>query len=566
MSVSRLSILATAFRGGFILIVCLCTASGLIGQVILSEIMSNPAGGETSIPGGDSNEFIELYNTGTDTVDLSGWTFDDGDSDDELIYASFIMSPLPDDPDGIYDTMLLPPGGYAIILDPEYIDPANDQPYDWPAGAVILTIATTTDLGGSRLATTDPITLYNNVGVPIDSFPNPFDPGDGVSAERTAPVQTADWSASIALSGSTPGYRNSHWPFASDLSLDSLTTPENPATTSPVTVFAHIKNVGESGFDGGKVYLFRDTLETEVLDSANTGYLGVGESGEIALTADVADGSYHFCARLSGDDNPMNDEAILAVFVGPTGWPICITEIMFKPFTGEPEWIELYNWGEQAIDLSGWRAGDAVDLYDIPDTVLSPESFLVLCADTAAFADTICEGAILLEPSNWPALNNDNDIVRLFDSDGLPRHSVGYDESAMGNCMDYGISAEVVEIGNSSVGCSPAGSTPGCENAIWLVRPDKCDVDADPNPFDPSEGPTIIDINLPGTGITVAIYDRLGRKLVTLADPETPKGLSFPWDGRDSSGQVLPAGMYILFAKDSESNSAKTVIAIKGGR
>jgi len=537
-----------------------------IAQVILSEIMNNPAGGETSIPGGDSNEYIELYNAGSDTVDLSGWSFDDGDASDDIASADGIIDPLPDDPDGIYNSTSLPPGGFALILDPEYTDPANDQPYDWPTGTIILTIATSTDLGGSRLATTDPITLYDDSSTPTDSFPNPFDPGDGVSVERDEPALSAGWSSSIAPSGSTPGARNSHWPYGTDLALDSLTTPDNPATSSPITVYAFVTNVGEAIVSSATVSVFRDTSETELLDSETITNISVDETREVQFELTLTEGSFELFAALSGDDNSTNDYASLSILVGPTGWPVCISEIMFMPTSGEPEWIELYNWSDVSVDLEAWQFGDENSLYDIPPCTLEPGGFVVLCEDTAAFPDTLCDGALLLQPSSWPALNNTGDIVRIFDDSGLPRHSIAYTDDQFGTCMDNGISAETIEEGGSQVACSPGGRTPGCENAIWLITPGGRSVYADPNPFDPTREATMINVELPGGGLDVCIYDRMGRKIANLADPGHPVGLSFPWNGADDSGDLLPAGMYILFVKDSEGNSAKAVVAIEGSR
>ena len=236
------------------------------------------------------------------------------------------------------------------------------------------------------------------------------------------------------------------------------------------------------------------------------------------------------------------------------------------PFSGESEWIELYNWGEEPIDLTGWQFGDENDLYDIPPCTLNASSFAVLVEDSATFKDTLCEGARLLCPENWAALNNTGDIVRLFDDSDLPRHSITYDDDQFGTCMDYGISAEAVEKGGSQVACSPGGKTPGCDNAIWQIGPDGGKIYAEPNPFDPTIEQTTINVELPGGGLSVSLYDRMGRIVATLADPNHPVGLSFQWDGRNDSGKILPSGMFILFACDSEGNSAKSVIALKGDR
>ena len=50
----------------------LSNLSLIIAEIIINEIHYN------SEPNNNLNEFIELYNTGTDTLDLSGWFFSDG--------------------------------------------------------------------------------------------------------------------------------------------------------------------------------------------------------------------------------------------------------------------------------------------------------------------------------------------------------------------------------------------------------------------------------------------------------------------------------------------------------
>jgi hypothetical protein len=69
--------------------------------------------------------------------------------------------------------------------------------------------------------------------------------------------------------------------------------------------------------------------------------------------------------------------------------PIIITEINFTsaPEADSDDWIELYNRTGTAIDLTGWQLSDgAGHTYAFPpDTVLWPDSYLVLCQDKIKF-------------------------------------------------------------------------------------------------------------------------------------------------------------------------------------
>ncbi|MCH2606677.1 MAG: lamin tail domain-containing protein, partial [Nitrospinales bacterium] len=47
----------------------------VFSQVVINEIHYNPSGAQ----GSDNDyEFMELYNTGTEAVDMSGWSFTQG--------------------------------------------------------------------------------------------------------------------------------------------------------------------------------------------------------------------------------------------------------------------------------------------------------------------------------------------------------------------------------------------------------------------------------------------------------------------------------------------------------
>ena len=54
------------------------------------------------------------------------------------------------------------------------------------------------------------------------------------------------------------------------------------------------------------------------------------------------------------------------------------------PYRESPEaWIELYNMGVDAVDLTGWRLSDAVEYEFVPGTTLGPGEYLVVAKDQA---------------------------------------------------------------------------------------------------------------------------------------------------------------------------------------
>ncbi|MES1226921.1 MAG: lamin tail domain-containing protein, partial [Bacteroidota bacterium] len=89
---------------------------------------------------------------------------------------------------------------------------------------------------------------------------------------------------------------------------------------------------------------------------------------------------------------------------------VVIDEIMAdpSPVIGLPnaEFIELRNVSPQAFNLNGWRIGDAAGFATISiNFVLQPDSFVILCATSAASLFSVFGTTIGV--SNFPSLDND---------------------------------------------------------------------------------------------------------------------------------------------------------------
>ncbi|MEO0185626.1 MAG: lamin tail domain-containing protein, partial [candidate division WOR-3 bacterium] len=186
-------------------------------RIIITEVMSNVKGSEN--PYGDRNEFVEIYNQSSDTVDLSNYYISDFDAPPDEICAWSNESILIKYPDVRINSTLIYPFSYALILDREYIilDSLNCQPYNIPYGTLILTTDDTSI--GNELASNDPLIIFSNTDACTTSFGTPFiednfpsDPGDGISWERidlTLPDTITNWHPCIDSAGCTPGKENS---------------------------------------------------------------------------------------------------------------------------------------------------------------------------------------------------------------------------------------------------------------------------------------------------------------------------------------------------------------------
>ncbi len=83
-----------------------------------------------------------------------------------------------------------------------------------------------------------------------------------------------------------------------------------------------------------------------------------------------------------------------------------------------------------------------------------------------------------------------------------------------------------------------------------------------PNPFNPV---TTIDYDLPwDSNVQITIYDILGRQVIELANGHQEAGhKSISWNGRNTSGQVVSAGMYFYVIEAGKNSAIRKMILLK---
>lgn len=83
-----------------------------------------------------------------------------------------------------------------------------------------------------------------------------------------------------------------------------------------------------------------------------------------------------------------------------------------------------------------------------------------------------------------------------------------------------------------------------------------------PNPFNPT---TVIGFTVPESGsVSIMVYDVLGRHVRTLVSQPYQVGLhSVVWDGRDDSGSMVSAGVYVYTIKSGKYAAAKKMLFMK---
>jgi len=128
--------------------------SGGANAMVITEIMFVPV--TRSQLAGDEvrNEYLEVYNSGTEPIDLADVWLSDGDTtigqSDTIVPWDSRFRGYDFGPSIVTDTTIIQPGQYGLILSPGYIeDDLNDQPYDTTIADeyVVLTVEEQSDPG-----------------------------------------------------------------------------------------------------------------------------------------------------------------------------------------------------------------------------------------------------------------------------------------------------------------------------------------------------------------------------------------------------------------------------------
>ena len=105
---------------------------------------------------------------------------------------------------------------------------------------------------------------------------------------------------------------------------------------------------------------------------------------------------------------------------------IIITEIHYNPNIDCAEFIEIFNNGNNAIDLEGFRFDNGID-FTFPDVSISPGEYLVIVDDFSCF-DATYSNAPTPVGNYSGALNNGGEVIELDNAFGELVDSVKYND------------------------------------------------------------------------------------------------------------------------------------------
>jgi len=409
-----------------LLFFCFPALTPVYAQIVLSEIMFNPAGNERY------NEYIELYNNqADDTIDISGWLISDGQKFNILT--------------GVTETRL-PPRHYAVIFVPNYYD--NSLVYEdrMPAGSLHLTIDRAS-FGAYGLSNSEgeTVSIYTPDTVLVSSWTYSVPNADGISEEKKViefPDCAENWGDS-RLVGGTPGCINSNTPLSCDLALvdcEVVLTPETPTKNDSVGIIVRVTNEG------------RLAIENFYLDI---------KSGETIRT-------HHVILDSFGWNDAKNDSLFRDIAIRADPGDVVINEILYYTEKSDQEWLELYNPSSVPIDLGQWQIRDRGKY-----VFLTGESFFIGARCYAVISHQSLQlsdvSSNLICPL-LPEFNNGSDEIVLLDAtsaviDSLHYSSAGIDIQRFVSLERLRFEDPAYEQSNWALCRENTGSTPGRLNS-----------------------------------------------------------------------------------------------------
>ncbi|HEX9655684.1 MAG TPA: lamin tail domain-containing protein, partial [Bacteroidota bacterium] len=436
-------------------------------SVVVNEIMYAPTGTEP--------EWVELYSLSQDTVDLQGWLVSDN-----IVSSKKLITPF---------HFYLAPELFCVLTR----DSAALKDNHPEIVAPILQVSGFPTLNNSG----DAVVVYDLRGTSIDSvsyLPSWGGNSGGYSLERVDPAgsstQQSNWGTSTSILRSTPGVRNSITMKDRDLRVKNVDlNPTFPTSSDSLEVVVYTENVGFFDAAPISVSLFDDVngdsvaQPVELLSTIiDTDTLRSRDSLSVFfLLTPRPTGVHQLIGRvdLVTDEDTLNNAKFLRFAVLPAPGAIRINEIMYAPVGGIPEWVEFINTSSDSVRLEGWKIGNRLNRYSLPNTILPPSGYLVIAKDSALMRQAY--QSILgtfLQLTSLPTFlwNNNGDAVVFAHTSGLIQDSVTYSTTwggSNGTSLERidaaGFSQDSTNWGSS---LDTLGATPGRGNSIVLLDDD----------------------------------------------------------------------------------------------
>ncbi len=328
------------------------------------------------------------------------------------------------------------------------------------------------------------LVLNDSLGRTIDSvyYHSEWGGKNGKSIERISAdengVDSLNWLESLAVSGSTPGKKNSNAIKNYDVIIDCVYYfPDKPLAGETISLSIVLNNRGIHPLSGNLIiYMLSNGLKEEIknemltIDTENI----VRFDTLFRISSPV---NLEILFKSEYDEDTTNNKQSIEIIPGYLPTSLLVNEIMFYPRDEMPEWIELYNNSENVIYLNEFTINDRftnVTVSEIDSSFVNPHDYLVIASDSSFYE--YYDRDIRIKIADLPVLNNDSDAVVIKDVRGIIIDSVFYHPEGV---KKVGVSYERRSFDLASndtlnwcFSLETSESTPGRKNSVSLNRHD----------------------------------------------------------------------------------------------
>ena len=541
-------------------------------DIVINEFMCDP----TPFVGLPDAEFVEVYNTSSNYIDLTGWKLSDPSST------------------GTVGSHIIGPSEYALLI-------ATGDTIPFAFYDNVVTVSSFPSLNNSG----DDIILQDAGDVLIDQlsydlswYQDEAKEDGGYSLEQINPFASctnpSNWIGSAHALGGTPSIENSVF----DSSPDTV----GPSLTGVVIISStELELPLNEALDAGSVSAGSIIIEPTLGIASAASIAPTNQNIAVVLNTAIDTGVVYTVTITGIADCEGNVQVAdsTATFILPfeaDSGDFVINEVLFNPYTGGSDYVELVNVTDRPLNLKGWLLAnfdeeDGLSNHKImTEQIYTVEAggYVLITEDTTdVMMNYIQHGINNFIEADMPSYNNDTGTVYLLSVDSMISEAFSYDEEMHFPLLSdvNGVSLErldvnrdVADIGNWHSAAETVGfGTPGLENSQYYPTLGAVgEVNTDPEIFSPdNDGHNdVLNINYsftePGFVATIRIYDANGRPVRELATNELLAITgTHTWDGTTDKGEKARIGIYVILFEAfniSGNQSTYKLSTVLGGR
>ncbi|MEL6720055.1 MAG: lamin tail domain-containing protein, partial [Bacteroidota bacterium] len=129
--------------------------------------------------------------------------------------------------------------------------------------------------------------------------------------------------------------------------------------------------------------------------------------------------------ELALDEMPVQLKAVFEKYNHPLSGQVVINEVSANN-KKSGDWIEIFNRGKESISLGDWIFTDNKNEFRLPNVVIPPNDYMVICEDSAKFVKVFPETYNMINGLPF-GINKHQERLQLFTPDGAMIDSLSYE-------------------------------------------------------------------------------------------------------------------------------------------